>query len=146
LDPKESKPKGEAKGLFIVPTVPHAPKEKLKTYTSNGQVIIRSEFSDRLEELTKAFFEEHSPKGATETALVRDLAAAQCRCEYAIRLQTTPGLEGNEKLMSTLRRYQSTNQTRFKRSLKMLKVIQKEHRREALRKLHVVKPKRAGEY
>jgi hypothetical protein len=134
------------KGLFIVPKNPPAPKEELKTYVSSGRAIIRSEFSDRLEELTIMFTAEYMPGSATETGLVRDLAAAQCRCEYAMRLQQQPGVEVNEKMMATLKRYRSTNQGTFKRSLRLLKKIQKERLHELARKPRLVRPRRAGEY
>lgn len=134
----------ETKKLFVVQKTSFVPKEKFKTYTAGGQTVIRSEFSDRLEQLTHAYMAEHKPGGPTEMSLVRDLAAAQCRSEYAVRLQSQPGVAANEKMMSTLKRYQSTNQSLFKRSLKMLMTIRKERQREAARKPYIVKPRITG--
>jgi len=131
-------------GLFVVPKVARAPMAKVVTYTASGQVVIQSEFSDQLEELTKAYVAEYTPLGITELSLVRDLAAAQCRCEYTQRLQAQPGIGGNVKMMASLTRYQSSNRSMFNRSLKLLKQIQKARAAEAARKPQLIKPKTTG--
>jgi hypothetical protein len=132
--------------LFIVPKNPARTKAKLKTFLSNGQVVIQSEFTDQLEALTTAYMAEHKPVNATEKMLVMDMATAQCRFDYALRLQSQPGVAANEKLVASLVSYQLTNQRLYKRSLKMLRDVQKEREREAARKPHLVKPKKAGEH
>lgn len=114
------------------------------TYSATGQVIIQSEFSDQLEVLTKAFIAEYTPRGITELTLVRDLAAAQCRCDYTERLLGQPGVSGNAKMLASLTRFQTSNRSMYKRSLKMLKQIQKERAKEAARKPQLVKPQIIG--
>jgi hypothetical protein len=132
-------------GLFVVPKTAPAPMAKVVTYTASGQVVIQSEFSDQLEELTKTYIAEYGPCGITELTLVRDLAAAQCRCDYSQRLQEQLGAGADEKIVTTLTRYQSSNRGMFKRSLKLLKQIQKTRAAEAARKPKLVKPKTIGE-
>jgi hypothetical protein len=131
-------------GLFVVPKVAKAPLAKVVTYSATGQVSIQSEFSDQLEELTNAYIAEYAPRGITELTLVRDLATAQCRCDYTQRLLEQPGVSGNEKMLASLTRFQTSNRGMFKRSLKMLKQIQKERANEAVRKPRLVKPKITG--
>jgi hypothetical protein len=114
------------------------------TYSATGQVLIQSEFSDQLEELTKAYIAEYTPRGITELTLVRDLATAQCRCDYTQRLLEQPGVSSNEKMLASLMRFQTSNRGMFNRSLKLLKQIQKEREKEAARKPRLVKPKITG--
>ncbi len=118
-------------GLFVVPKVPKRPPAKTVSYTASGQVLIQSEFSDQLEELTKAYIGEYKPDGITELTLVRDLAVAVCRCEYTQRLQDQLGSRIEEKTQKILKRYESSNRAMFKRSLKLLKQIQKARALEA---------------
>jgi hypothetical protein len=134
----------ENPGLFVVPKVSKALPAKLVTYSATGQVLIQSEFSDRLEELTAAYIAEYTPRGITESTLVRDLATAQCRCDYTQRLLEQPGVSGNEKMLASLTRFQTSNRGMFKRSLKMLKQIQTERAKETARKPRLVKPKITG--
>jgi hypothetical protein len=111
-------------------------------------VVIQSEFTDQLEALTNAYMEKFRPKTTTETILVKDIATTQCRCEYVARLQSRLGAAGNEKLLSTLLRYHSTNEKQGKRSLKTLLSIQKERRREEARRPQLVpkvNPQTVGE-
>ncbi len=128
----------------MVPKVPQQPAAKVVTYTASGQVVIQSEFSDQLEELTNAYIAEYAPRGITELTLVRDLATAQCRCDYTQRLLEQPGVGGNEKMLASLTRFQTNNREMFKRSLKMLKQIQKERANESARTPRLVKPKITG--
>ena len=134
----------KSSGLFVVPKVPKAPPAKLVTYSATGQVMIQSEFSDQLEELTKAYMAEYNPRGITELTLVRDLASAQCRCDYTQRLLEQPGVSANQKMLASLTRFQTTTRGIFNRSLKALKQIQKERAKEAARKPQLVKPKITG--
>jgi hypothetical protein len=134
----------KSSGLFVVPKKAKAPAAKLVTYSATGQVMIQSEFSDQLEELTKAYIAEHTPSGITELTLVRDLASAQCRCDYTERLLQQPGVSANAKMMASLTRFQTTTRGIYKRSLKALKQIQKEREKEAARKPRLVKPKITG--
>lgn len=131
-------------GLFVVPKIPQAPKAKVVTYSASGQVVIQSEFSDQLEELTKTYIAEYQPKGITELTLVRDLAVAVCRCEYTQKLQDQLGDRIEEKTQKILKRYQSSNSGMFKRSLKMLKQIQKSRAEEESQKIQLVKPRTIG--
>ena len=128
-------------GLFVVPKVPQPPPLKVVTYTASGQTVIQSEFSDQLEELTKAYIEQYKPDGITELTLVRDLAVAVCRCDYTQRMQDQLGNRIDEKTQKALKRYQSSNRGMFKRSLKLLKDIQKVRAQEAARKPQLVKPR-----
>jgi hypothetical protein len=134
----------KSSGLFVVPKVPKAAPAKLVTYSATGQVLIQSEFSDQLEELTTAYIAEYTPRGIAEFTLVRDLATAQCRCDYTERLLEQHGVSGNEKMLASLTRFQTSNRGMFKRSLKMLKQIQKERAKEIARKPRLVKPKITG--
>jgi hypothetical protein len=131
-------------GLFVVPKVPQPPPAKVVTYTASGQVVIQSEFSDQLEELTKNYIEEYKPDGITELTLVRDLAVGVCRCEYTQRMLDQLGDRVDEKTQKALKRYQSSNRGMFKRSLKLLKEIQKTRAAEAARKPQLVKPRTIG--
>ncbi len=140
-----SSEQGPQKRLFVVPKAAPRAKEKFKTFTSGGMVVIQSEFTDQLEALTNEYMAQYRPANVTEKMLVKDLATTQCRCEYVIRLQTQPGIAGNPKLVDTLVRYHATNQRQHKRSLKMLQTVQKERQREAARKPHLVKKKKAVE-
>jgi hypothetical protein len=133
-------------GLFVVPKKPVLPKAKLISYSASGQVMIQSEFSDGLEERTKAYIAEFKPNGITELCLVRDLASSECRCEYIQRLIEQLAAASDEKTILSLKRYQATNQGTFKRSHRELKKIQKARAAEAARKPQLVKPKTAGGY
>jgi hypothetical protein len=137
---------GENRGLFIVPKpAPQAAMPKLITHSATGQVMIRSEFSERLEALTSEYLAEYKPNGITEVTLVRDLAVAECRSEYALQLLAQPAVSGNEKMAATLDRYRTTNQVLFRRSLKALRSIQRTRQRQARRKPQLVKPRITGE-
>jgi hypothetical protein len=136
------------KGLFVVPKKSLPPKEKIKTFTSCGMVVIQSEFTDQLEALTNSYMEKFRPANTTEKMLVKDIATTQCRCEYVLRLQSRLGAAGNEKLLSTLLRYHTTNEKQCKRSLKTLLSVQKERHREEARRpqlVRKVKPQTVGE-
>ena len=137
------KPAGNP-GLFLIPKTPRALAGKVVSYSASGQVVIQSEFSDQLEVLTKAYIEEYQPRGITELTLVRDLATAQCRCEYTRVMLEQMGAAAAEKTTQALVRYQATNRTMFKRSLKLLKQIQKTRAEEAARRPQLVKPKKTG--
>jgi len=128
-------------GLFVVPKIPKPPLAKVVTYTASGQVVIQSEFSDQLEELTKGYIAEYKPRGISELCLVRDLASAQCRCEYTQRLIDQVGDRASEKTIAALRRYQASSRGMLKRSQKLLKQIQKARAAEEARKPQLVKPK-----
>ena len=137
---------GENRGLFLVKrAAPNAARPELIMDSATGQMMIRSEFSERLEALTKRYLAEYKPNGITETTLVRDLASAECRSEYALQLLEQPGVSGNEKMMATLERYRTTNQAMFRRSLKALTSIQKTREREARRRPQLIKPRITGE-
>jgi hypothetical protein len=131
-------------GLFVVPKVQKAPPAKVVTYTASGQVVIQSEFSDQLEELTKKYIAEYQPNGITELTLVRDLAVGLCRCEYTQKVQDQLGARIDETTQKALLRYQASNRGMFKRSLKLLKQIQKSRAAEAAKKPQLVKPRTIG--
>jgi hypothetical protein len=131
-------------GLFLIRKAPRAPLGKVVSYTASGQVVIQSEFSDQLEALTKAYIEEYKPKGITELTLVRDLATAQCRCEYTRNLLEKLGVQANEKMTKTLTRYEASNRSLFKRTLRLLKEMHKTRAEEAARRPQLVKPKITG--
>jgi len=133
--------KGNSAGLFVVPKVPKAPPVKVVSYTASGLVVIQSEFSDQLEELTKAYIAEYKPRGISELCIVRDLASSQCRCEYTRKMEQFITAAGNEKTITALRRYQKSNEATYKRSLKVLKQIQKVRAKEEAMKPRLVKPK-----
>ena len=114
---------------------------KVVTYAASGQTVIQSEFSDQLEEMTKNYIEQYKPDGITELTLVRDLAVAVCRCDYTQRMQDLLGSRIDEKTQKALKRYQSSNRGMFKRSLKLLKDIQKVRAQEAARRPQLVKPR-----
>jgi hypothetical protein len=120
------------------------PRAKIVSYTASGQVLIQSEFSEQLEELTRKYIAEFQPRGITELSIVRDLAAAECRIEYTQGLQNQPGIADNEKVLASLTRYQKSSRSMFKRSLRLLKQIQKKRALEDALKPQLVKPKITG--
>jgi hypothetical protein len=138
--------RGKYKGLFVVQKLPPPePQFKVKTYTASGLTVIQSEFADQLEALTVQYFEQYKPAGMTETMLVRDLASSQTRADYAVRLQNQTGVKFDAKTLATLHRYRSTNESTYRRSLKMLKSIQKKRLAQEALRPRLIKPKIADE-
>ncbi len=131
--------------LFVVPRIPPARQAKVVLHSESGHVVVQSEFSDQLEERTKAYINEYKPLGITELSLVRDLAAAECRCEYTQKLLDQMNSPGDEKLLASLTRYQEASRALFRQSLKLLRKVQKARSDSEARKPHLVRKRKAGE-